>query len=457
MSRRPLIFIMIDMMLALFAFTASHVLRFGPEQFLDEILAKSLLRPIFFGLVLVTFSYIFEVYHLGTFRYRKHLVRNILTASFFSAIVLSILFYVNPDLMIGRGLLGISVVLCITLQFLVHAAGATILGTSAVEHILVIGTGPLAAHIGEIIRTEGPKYGHLLSGFVFYAEDDAGNAVADQDVLGNIRDVSQLVYRNCISTVVVAPQDKLYDMDCCRELIRHKCNGVEVVDGKTYFETIFEKMLLEKLSLEALLFFSGLRRSYINTALKRVIDIILALAGICLTLVFFPLIALLIKIDSRGPVFYSQTRVGRWSRNFRMYKFRTMRAGVENETGAVWAAENDPRVRPIGRFLRRSRIDELPQLYNVLRGDMSLVGPRPERPEFVHKLEEDIPLYSSRHLVKPGITGWAQVKFHYGASHNEAIEKLRYDLYYVANMSPMLDTITFLETFKVLLFMQGGR
>lgn len=456
MTHRPHFFIMIDMMLALSAFTAGHVLRFGPEQCFQEIFSKSLLRPFLFGLVLVIFSYVFEVYHLGTFRYKKHLVRNTLTASFFATIVLSILFYANSDLTIGRGLLVISVLLFIILQFLMHALMGAVLGKDAIDQILIVGTGPLAACIGDVIRSEGRRYGHVLIGHVSYVGDHAGE-VADQDVLGDIKDVSPLIYSHRISTVVVALQRKLDDIDCCRELISHKCNGVEVVDGKTYFEGIFEKMLLEKLSHEGLLFFSGLRRSYVNSAVKRVMDIFLSLSGICLTILFFPLIALLIKLDSKGPVFYSQIRIGRWSRKFRMYKFRTMTIGAEDGTGAVWAAENDPRVTTIGRFMRRSRIDELPQLYNVLRGDMSLIGPRPERPEFVHELEKEIPHYGNRHLVKPGITGWAQVKFRYGASHDDAIEKLRYDLYYVANMSPMLDTITFLETLKVLLLLRGGR
>jgi exopolysaccharide biosynthesis polyprenyl glycosylphosphotransferase len=183
----------------------------------------------------------------------------------------------------------------------------------------------------------------------------------------------------------------------------------------------------------------------------------LSTVGLLLTLPFFPLIALAITIDSPGPVFFRQLRVGNREKPFMLYKFRTMRQDAEEQTGATWATKNDPRVTKLGRFFRNSRIDEIPQLINVLRGDMSFIGPRPERPEFVEKLNQIIPYYSKRHFIKPGLTGWAQVRYSYGSSVEDAIEKLRYDLYYIKNLSPFLDTLIFLETIKVVLFGRGGR
>ncbi len=165
----------------------------------------------------------------------------------------------------------------------------------------------------------------------------------------------------------------------------------------------------------------------------------------------------MIKISSPGPLFFKQVRVGEGEKQFMVYKFRTMREDAESETGAVWAQQNDPRVTGVGRFLRKTRLDELPQIYNVLKGDMSSVGPRPERPEFIEKLKEIIPYYSERHFVKPGLTGWAQIKYPYGASVDDAIEKLRYDLYYIKNLSLSLDILIVFETFKVVFFGKGGR
>ena len=172
---------------------------------------------------------------------------------------------------------------------------------------------------------------------------------------------------------------------------------------------------------------------------------------------FIPLIALAIKLDSPGPIFFRQLRVGEREKNFILYKFRTMLDDAENGTGAIWAQEKDPRVTRVGNFFRKSRIDEIPQLFNVLMGDMSLVGPRPERPEFIDKLKKVIPYYSERHFVKPGVTGWAQVRYPYGASVEDALEKLRYDLYYIKNLSITFDLMIILETVNVVLFRRGGR
>jgi exopolysaccharide biosynthesis polyprenyl glycosylphosphotransferase len=191
--------------------------------------------------------------------------------------------------------------------------------------------------------------------------------------------------------------------------------------------------------------------------MKRAIDVAFATLLLALVLPFFPLLALLIRMDSPGPVFYLQERVGANGKPFTIIKFRSMRWNAEKDTGAAWASENDPRVTKLGAFLRRTRIDELPQLVNVLRGDMSFIGPRPERPEFVAEICKVTPWYLERHAVKPGITGWAQVMYPYGASLGDSVEKLRYDLYYINNLSFFLDMFILLETVKVVLFRRGGR
>ena len=215
--------------------------------------------------------------------------------------------------------------------------------------------------------------------------------------------------------------------------------------------------MLESITPNWLIFSQGFHRTSLFSFCKRIVDIALSVTGLVLTLPFFPLIALAIKLDSNGPVFFRQLRVGNREKQFVLYKFRSMRQDAELGSGAVWAEKNDPRVTAFGSFLRNSRIDEIPQLINVLKGNMSFVGPRPERPEFVEKLKQIIPYYSKRHFIRPGLTGWAQVRYPYGASVEDAVEKLRYDLYYVKNITPFLDTLIFFETIKVVLFGRGVR
>jgi exopolysaccharide biosynthesis polyprenyl glycosylphosphotransferase len=186
-------------------------------------------------------------------------------------------------------------------------------------------------------------------------------------------------------------------------------------------------------------------------------DVLLAVLGLVLTLPLFPLIALLIKRDSPGPVFYRQERLGKGGRIFRLIKFRSMRCDAESTTGPVWAGEHDPRVTRVGRVLRRARLDEVPQLINVLRGEMSVVGPRPERPAFVSQLQEKVPFYIHRLAMKPGVTGWAQVKYRYGSSVEDALEKLQYDLYYIKNLSVFLDLLILLQTVQIVLLGRGSR
>ena len=215
--------------------------------------------------------------------------------------------------------------------------------------------------------------------------------------------------------------------------------------------------MIENTNPSAFIFDPSFRMMPYVKKIKRIIDMGLSIIGLLISLPLIILIAVFIKLDSSGPIFFRQIRVGLGEKHFELYKFRTMRKDAEEGTGAVWAKSDDPRITRLGRFLRKQRLDELPQLYNVIRGDMSFIGPRPERPEFVTALEELIPYYSERHFVKPGITGWAQVKFRYGDSVDSAIEKLKYDLFYIKNLSGFLELQIFFETIRVIIFGQGGR
>jgi len=235
-----------------------------------------------------------------------------------------------------------------------------------------------------------------------------------------------------------------------QEVLSCKLSGMEILDAPEFYERVNKKLMLENITPSWFIFAKGFKIMGLRRIVKRVIDMVLSLVGILIVAPFLPLVALAIKLDSPGPVLFKQIRVGKGDVNFVIYKFRSMRQDAEKESGAVWAMQNDNRITKLGNFLRKSRIDEIPQLFNVLMGDMSLVGPRPERPEFVKDLKKVIPYYSERHFVKPGITGWAQVRYPYGASVEDAIEKLRYDLYYIKNYTLFFDFRIMLDTISVM-------
>jgi sugar transferase (PEP-CTERM system associated) len=236
-----------------------------------------------------------------------------------------------------------------------------------------------------------------------------------------------------------------------------KSRGVSIQDGTEFYEQVTGKIPIESLRLGALLFSSGFRLSRFLVIYKRLTSIVMSIVGLALSLPLLPFVAMAIKLTSPGRLFYHQKRVGRNDTIFYCHKFRTMRADAEADTGPTWAGDEDPRITSVGRFLRTTRLDEIPQLWNVLKGDMSLVGPRPERPEFIERLKQEIPYYNLRHTVRPGITGWAQIRYKYGSSVEDAKEKLRYDLFYIKNMSPGLDALILLETTKTILLGRGAK
>jgi len=241
-----------------------------------------------------------------------------------------------------------------------------------------------------------------------------------------------------------------------RELMSCKLEGRNIVNGVTFFEGLTGTILVENMNPSWIIFSDGFVKNRRIVLLKRTMDVLLSLTGLILSLPVTLLSALIIRLESPGGILYRQVRVGEAGRQFELIKFRSMRADAERE-GPVWAVPNDTRVTRYGAFMRKTRIDELPQLWNILRKDMSFVGPRPERPVFVAPLQEKIPYYSLRHTVRPGLTGWAQVQYPYGASEEDALRKLEYDLYYVKNMNAMMDTIIVLRTIKTVLFQKGGR
>jgi sugar transferase (PEP-CTERM system associated) len=242
-----------------------------------------------------------------------------------------------------------------------------------------------------------------------------------------------------------------------KDLVSVRAMGVPIEDCHSFYERLTSKIAITDLPPEWIALSKGFRRDRLILAAKRIIDVVVSFLGLILSVPLILLTAIAIKLESSGPLFYRQERVGENERYFTLLKFRSMTKDAEAQLGPVWAAENDPRVTRVGAIIRKLRIDEIPQMINVLRGEMSFVGPRPERPYFVATLKQNIPYYDLRHSVKPGITGWAQICYRYGDSEQDAIEKLQYDLYYIKHMSPVFDLQIIFESFKVIVFGWGAR
>jgi sugar transferase (PEP-CTERM system associated) len=281
-------------------------------------------------------------------------------------------------------------------------------------------------------------------------------ALVNTKVIGSYNQLLEVVEREHIDKIVVALEDRRGSLPV-QALLTCKQRGIEVEESVTFCEKLCGRVMLENLRPSWLIFSPGFTVPILLRLQKRMLDLVLASLGLILALPFMLVIAILIKLDSRGPVVYRQERTGEKGKRFTLLKFRSMYVGAEMATGPVFADAEDPRVTRVGRFIRSLRLDELPQLMNVLWGDMSFVGPRPERPFFVEQYIKDIPFYDQRLNVKPGITGWAQVRYPYGATLKDAAEKLRFDLFYVKNMSLLFDLFIILKTVKIVLLGYGAR
>jgi sugar transferase (PEP-CTERM system associated) len=322
------------------------------------------------------------------------------------------------------------------------------------RRVLVLGVSRVADQI-MALRSLGSQPFTVL-GFI---DDDP--AAPDRipvgaELLGKTGDLLSLIDELVPDLVLVALPDMRGALPT-NDLLECRLRGIPVEDWATFYEKQTGKVHVTGLRPSWLIFSDGFVKTSLTATVKRVGDIMLSIGMLLVALPVMALVTALIKLDSRGPVLFRQERVGQNGRIFTLNKFRSMRTDAERLSGAVWATTNDPRVTRVGRFLRRSRLDELPQLFNVLVGNMSFIGPRPERPEFVRLLQRDIPFYMGRLAVKPGITGWAQVRHQYAASVEDTLEKLQYDLYYIKNLSPFLDLVILLHTIQVVLFARGSR
>ena len=373
-----------------------------------------------------------------------------------TSLVLAALYFWLPALIIGRGVFMIAATLVIvsvvtwrvSFQWFARQVGPR-------ERLLLVGTSPAAISLANDLE-QRHNLGVEVVGFVDTTPAHEGRRASGSRVVGTIDDIPEIVARRSVDRVVVNLSDARGQLPM-DTLLSMKLQGVTFDHLASVYEEYTGKIAVENLRPSWLIFSPGFRKPRSLVAMKRVVDIGAAAAGVVLAAPLMLAVAAVIKSVSRGPVLYRQQRVGEHGQVFTLYKFRSMRTDAEASTGPVWARDADDRVIPCGGFLRRTRLDELPQLWNVLRGNMSLVGPRPERPEFVGELTRAIPFYGQRHVVKPGVTGWAQVRYSYGASVDDAMEKLQYDLFYIKNLTIALDLFIIFLTVKTVILRRGAK
>jgi sugar transferase (PEP-CTERM system associated) len=387
---------------------------------------------------------------------RRELVLRLVQALGLAWIALAFSFYMYPSLMLGRGVSLIALPLALTLMVLWRISIHWFLGHPDFgERILIVGSGNLAVEVAREVL-DRPDAGFRIVGFVGTDADLLGKSLINPRVIGLTEQLDEIVKRENIDRIVVAMGERRGQLPTNKLLQLSLAGEVTIEEGLSFYERITGRVSLNMLRPSWLIFTGRRRRAKIAELSRNVVHWVVALIGAILSLPLVLLTAVLIKLESRGPVFYKQERVGKNGHTFVLMKFRSMRVDAEQD-GPVWASKGDARTTRIGRIIRKVRIDEIPQFWNILKGEMSFVGPRPERPHFVAQLAEEIPFYEQRHLIAPGLTGWAQIKYPYGASIEDARQKLQYDLFYIKNQGLLLDAVIMFETIKIILFGRGAQ
>ncbi len=374
-----------------------------------------------------------------------------------SAVLVSLVFYLLPGLLLGRGILGFAYMLAF---FVVGTMRAIFFETADAKifkkKILVYGAGETASHIESKLRRKSDRRGFDITGYILL--DGQEQVIDDAKLVSAESSLLDYVRSERVDEIVVATSDLSRNI-AVDDLVACKLDGILVSDILSFFEREAGQVRIDILEPSWLVTSEGFHQSLAKSALKRAFDVSASLVLLVVALPAMAMTTLAIWIEDgfRAPVLYSQVRVGRRGAHYRVYKFRSMRVDAEREGEAVWARHGDDRITRVGAFIRKTRVDELPQLFNVVNGTMSFVGPRPERPEFVDRLRVAIPYYDERHTVKPGVTGWAQLLYPYGSSVGDAYQKQIFDMYYVKNHSLFLDLLILLQTVEVVLFGKGAR
>ena len=425
-------------------FTVESMLRLNNALFIE----RGYLRILGLTGVVLLLSHGFDLYDSSKIEQKLDQAFRMLFVLGLVALVLGGVIDEVPDFLPGNNsaIFGV-VILAVSLFCWRSAYGWLVCQPFFRERVYVLGTGDRAQRLVSGLRR--PGLGIEVVGWTGNIEGELTlEAVGDH--------LAGLAKERGVHRVIVAMPNRRGTIPV-QQLLTLRLAGVKVEEATSWLEKLTGRIEVEQLYPSWFIFAEGFRFSTVNRILRRIVNFIAAFCGLVLALPVLPFVALAVKISSTGPVFYRQERVGRGSETFYCYKFRTMRQDAEADTGATWATDDDPRITRVGKYLRLLRLDEIPQLWCVLKGDMHFVGPRPERPEFVKWLSREIPYYNLRHVVRPGITGWAQVQYKYGNTLEDAREKLQYDLFYIKNASIGLDLLIMFHTVKIVLLGRGAR
>jgi sugar transferase (PEP-CTERM system associated) len=445
---RTLVLLIGEALIVSTSFLLGAVYAWGPDSYIQLYYEHGWEKIFALTALVLLCSHLFDLYDTARLKTRGELYFGLLMVPALLAFVLAGISYFRPNYLLGNGSSIVGLLIMIVALFGWRIAYAWLIRLPIlIERVYVLGTGEQAQRLVQGLR-QNPDIGVEIASWTGKLE----GAVTRDSVAAHLMDV---VRKQKVHRVIVAMPDRRGTIPM-QELLDLRMHGVKIEEAASWLERISGKIEVENLYPSWLVFGEGFRRSPIFRVVRRGVSIVISLVGLILALPLLPLIALAVRLDSEGPIRYMQTRVGKGGRLFKVVKFRTMRTDAEALGGPQWAGNNDPRVTRVGRFLRSSRLDEIPQLWCVLKGDMAFVGPRPERPEFVEWLSKEIPYYGVRHMVRPGLTGWAQVKYKYGSTVEDAREKLQYDLYYIKNASIGLDLLIMFQTIKTVLLRRGA-
>jgi len=436
--------------------TAAVYLRLGLlEGYNELVFRQGFFKASIATLFCLAAFYLFDLYDFIVMHDRRELVLRLVQALGLAWIGLALSFYAFPQLMLGRGISLIALPLALSLMVAWRVSIHWFLGHPNIgERILIVGSGNLAVEVAREVLNR-PDAGYRIVGFVGTNSELLGRSLINPRVIGITSELDDVVRREDIDRIVVAMGERRGQLPT-EELLRLSLGGqVAIEEGASFYERVTGRVSLNMIRPSWLIFSGRGRQVRIASITRSVVHRLVALLGAIVSLPIAMLTAVLIKIDSPGPVLYKQERLGKNGKPFVLMKFRSMREDAESD-GPVWATKDDERATRVGYFIRKVRFDEIPQFWNILRGEMNFVGPRPERPHFVSQLAQEIPYYEQRHLIAPGLTGWAQIKYPYGASIEDARQKLQYDLFYIKNQSLILDAIIMFETFKIILFGRGA-
>lgn len=433
---------------------AAVYLRVGSDSYHELVERQGFFKAAMATLFCLAAFYLFDLYDFVVMHDRRELLLRLVQALGLAWTAMALAFYAFPQLMLGRGISLIALPLALGLMVGWRMTIHWFLGHPDFgEQILIVGSGPLAIEIAREMLNR-PDAGYRIAGFVGNDPELLGKSLINPRVIGLTSELDHVVRRENIDRIIVAMGERRGQLPTDELLQMSLAGTVNIEEGASFYERLTGRVSLSMIRPSWLIFSGRGRQARISGLVRTVVHRLVAIIGGTLSLPIAIVTAIFIKLESSGPVLYKQERVGKNGRSFTVMKFRSMRTDAE-KAGPVWAAQDDDRVTRVGRIIRKIRIDEIPQFWNIIRGDMDFVGPRPERPHFVAQLAEEIPYYEQRHLIPPGLTGWAQIKYPYGASIEDARQKLQYDLFYIKNQSLVLDAIILFETIKIIVFGRG--